>query len=151
MNAQRAGWMGSIMQLSQIPLTFIIPIIAGKLQSQRPIVVLFTVFYFIGFTGVLMEWTSLAVLWMVFLGFAGGASFGLVLMFFTLRTETAFEAADLSGFAQSIGYLIAAVGPVLFGFVHDVTNSWTMPIAIFLIVSGLLFVASFISAKKQYV
>ncbi len=151
MDAQDAGWMGSIMQLAQIPLTFIIPIIAGKLSSQRPIVLFFSLCYVIGFTGVLMEWTSLAVLWMVFLGFAGGSSFGLVLMFFTLRTETAFEAADLSGFAQSVGYLIAAIGPVLFGFVHDATNSWTIPIALFLIASALLFIASFISAKKQFI
>lgn len=151
MAAQDAGWMGSIMQLAQIPLTFIIPIIAGKLSSQRPIVLFFTLCYVIGFTGVLMEWTSLAVLWMVFLGFAGGSSFGLVLMFFTLRTETAFDAADLSGFAQSVGYLVAAIGPVLFGFVHDATNSWTIPILLFLIASALLFIASFISAKKQFV
>lgn len=151
MAAQDAGWMGSIMQLAQIPLTFIIPIIAGKLSSQRPIVFFFTLCYVIGFTGVFMEWTSLAVLWMVFLGFAGGSSFGLVLMFFTLRTETAFEAADLSGFAQSVGYLVAAIGPVLFGFVHDATNSWAIPIVLFLIASALLFIAAFISAKKQFV
>lgn len=151
MDAQSAGWMGSIMQLAQIPMTFIIPIIAGKISSQRPIVWFFTVCYLIGFSGVLMEWTSLAVVWMIFLGFAGGASFGLVLMFFTLRTETAFEAADLSGFAQSIGYLVAAVGPVLFGYLHDVTDSWNLSVILFLAVSLLLFFASFISAKDQYV
>lgn len=151
MDAQSAGWMGSIMQLAQIPMTFIIPIIAGKISSQRPIVWFFTFCYLIGFSGVLMEWTSLAVVWMIFLGFAGGASFGLVLMFFTLRTETAFEAADLSGFAQSIGYLVAAVGPVLLGYLHDVTGSWNLSVILFLAVSLLLFFASFISAKDQYV
>lgn len=151
MDAQSAGWMGSIMQLAQIPVTFIIPILAGKISSQRPIVVFFSLCYIIGFTGVLMEWTGLAVLWMIFLGFAGGSSFSLVLMFFVLRTETAFEAADLSGFAQSVGYLFAAIGPVLFGFVHDAMDSWTIPILLFLVVSILLFIASFISAKKRYV
>lgn len=151
LDAQLAGWMGSIMQLAQIPMTFLIPILAGKLTSQRPIVVFFTIFYILGFVGVFMEWTSLAVLWMICLGFAGGASFGLVLMFFTLRTETAFEAAELSGFAQSIGYLVAAIGPVLFGYLHDVTGSWSLPALLFIIVSILLFFASFTSAKNRYV
>ncbi|MBD8034557.1 MULTISPECIES: CynX/NimT family MFS transporter [Solibacillus] len=149
LDATAAGWMVSVMQFAQIPMTFVIPIIAGKLISQRPIVIFFTICYLIGFTGVLMEWTSLAILWMIFLGFAGGASFGLVLMLFSLRTETAYDAAELSGFAQSIGYLVAAVGPVLFGYVHDLTNSWSMPLLLFILISVLLFFASFISAKNQ--
>ena len=151
LNAETAGWMGSIMQLSQIPMTFLIPIIASKLNNQRPIVIFFTICYLIGFVGVWMEWTSLAVLWMIFLGFAGGASFGLVLMFFTLRTQTAFEAAELSGFAQSIGYFVAAVGPVLFGYLHDQAGSWSLPLLLFIMISVLLFVASFVSAKNRYV
>lgn len=151
LDATAAGWMVSVMQFAQIPMTFVIPIIAGKLVSQRPIVNFFTICYLIGFTGVWMEWTSLAILWMIFLGFAGGASFGLVLMLFSLRTETAYDAAELSGFAQSIGYLVAAVGPVLFGYVHDLTNSWSMPLLLFILISVLLFFASFISAKNQTV
>lgn len=149
LDATSAGWMVSVMQLSQIPMTFIIPIIAGKMTSQRPIAFLFTTCYLIGFSGLLFEWTSLAVIWMIFLGFAGGASFGFCLMLFTLRTNTAFEAAELSGFAQSIGYLVAAIGPVLFGFIHDATDSWLVPLALFIIVAVLLFIASFISAKNR--
>lgn len=151
LNAASAGWMVSIMQLSQIPMTFLIPIIAGKLQSQRPIVVFFSLCYFSGFMGILFEWTHLTLLWMVFLGFAGGASFGLVLMFFTLRTKTAYEAADLSGFAQSIGYLLAAVGPVLFGYLHDATNSWLIPILLFISCCAILAIAAFQSATNRYV
>jgi hypothetical protein len=29
--------------------------------------------------------------------------------------------------AQSVGYLICACGPLLFGLVHDLTNSWNVP------------------------
>lgn len=151
LSASTAGWMVSIMQLAQIPMTFLIPIIAGKLVSQRPIVVFFTICYIIGFAGILLEWTSLAILWMIILGFAGGASFGLVLMFFTLRTKTAYEAAELSGFAQSIGYLLAATGPVLFGYLHDTTGSWLMPILLFICCSVVLALASYQGAKNRYV
>lgn len=47
----------------------------------------------------------------------------LFLRFFSLRTENSNEAAQLSGMAQSLGYLLAAFDPILFGFLHDATNS----------------------------
>ncbi|RTQ96215.1 CynX/NimT family MFS transporter [Lysinibacillus telephonicus] len=150
MSAQKAGWMASIMQMSQIPMTFLIPIIAEKLKSQRPIVIFFTLFYLIGLTGLFFKWTDLTVVWMICLGVSGGASFGVVVMLFTLRTKTAYEAAQISGFAQSIGYLLAAVGPVLFGYLHDVTGSWNTSNIIFIIASMILFVSAYISAKNRY-
>ncbi len=149
LDATTAGWMVSVMQFAQIPITFIIPIIAGKLVSQRPIVIFFTVCYLISFTGIFMEWTSLSILWMIFLGFGGGASFGLSLMLFSLRTETAYDAAELSGFAQSVGYFVAAVGPVLLGYVHDLTGSWSTPLLLFIVISVLLFFTSYMSAKNR--
>ncbi|MDM5331848.1 MFS transporter [Ureibacillus composti] len=151
LSPEGAGWMTSIMQYAQIPMTFLIPIIAEKFASQRPIVLFFTFFYVVGFIGMLFEWTNLAFLWMICLGFAGGASFGLCMMLFTLRTKTAYEAAEISGFAQSVGYLLAAVGPVLFGYLFDVTNSWDVPNILFIIVAIILFIAGFISSKQQYI
>ncbi|MCS1384710.1 MFS transporter [Lysinibacillus sphaericus] len=149
--ADRAGWMFSIMQISQVPMALVVPIIASKMTSQRPLVLIFTAFYVIGFTGVVMEWTSLAVLWMILLGLAGGASFALAMMFFTLRTRTAFEAADLSGFAQSLGYLLAAVGPILFGYLHDLFGGWDIAGWLFVAVTALLFFCSFRASKNEYI
>ena len=149
--ADRAGWMFSIMQFSQIPMALLTPIIAGKMTSQRPLVLVFTSFYLIGFIGLAMEWTSLAVLWMILLGLAGGASFALAMMFFTLRTRTAYEAADLSGFAQSVGYLLAASGPILFGYLHDLLGGWDIAGWLFIIVVLLLFVSSMRASKNEYV
>lgn len=151
MDADRAGWMVSVMQFAQIPMTFIMPIIAAKLSSQRPLVVIFTTFYIIGFVGLYFNWTSLAIVWMILLGFGGGASFSLVMMFFTLRTKTALDAADLSGFAQSIGYLLAAVGPVCFGFLHDLYNSWKPPLFIFIVITLLLFLSSMRAGKDELI
>ena len=40
------------------------------------------------------------------------------------------SSAALSGMGQALGYLVAAVGPVLFGVLHDVTGSWRVPLAV---------------------
>nr|WP_106782257.1 MFS transporter [Lysinibacillus timonensis] len=150
-SAANAGLMTSIMQYSQIPMTFLIPIIAEKFSSQRPIVFIFTLFYIIGFIGIYNQWTDYTLLWMMCLGLAGGASFGVVLMFFTLRTKTAYEAAQISGFAQSVGYSLAAVGPVLFGYLHDTVGNWNQPILLFLIFAVMLFISANVSAKNRYI
>lgn len=149
-SADKAGWMTSVMQMSQIPMTFLIPIIAEKLRTQRPIVILFTSFYIFGFTGVFFELTDFTVLWMILIGLGGGASFGTVVMLFTLRTKTAYAAAQISGFAQSVGYLLAAAGPVLFGYLHDTANSWHVPNGLFIIVAIILCFSAYFSAKDRY-
>lgn len=151
LSANKAGWMVSIMQLAQLPLTFAIPIIADKLPSQKPLAILASVLFAIGFLGIALGFTSLTVLWMIFLGCAGGTAFGLTMMLFTLRTKTAFAAADLSGFAQSTGYLLAAAGPVAFAFLHDVTGGWTVPMWTFLLATLAFFFTSYIASKNVFV
>ncbi|MER2237766.1 MAG: MFS transporter, partial [Psychrobacillus sp.] len=86
MEAGKSGWMLSTMQFSQLPMTFLIPILAGRMKDQRILVAVFSICYLIGFIGLLYGSLSLAILWMVFLGLGGGASFGLVMMFFSLRS-----------------------------------------------------------------
>lgn len=149
-SAESAGWMTSIMQYSQIPMTFLIPIFAERLSSQRAIVWFFSIFYLIAFIGIYFNFANLTIIWMICLGFASGASFGLCMMLFILRTKTAYEASQISGFAQSAGYLLAAIGPVLFGYLHDETNSWSVPVLLFIVVSILLFIFAFISSKNRY-
>lgn len=147
-SADNAGWLVSLLQFSQLPITFIIPIIAGKVKDQRMIVVGVTVLYIIGYGGVLLDITALTALWMIMIGLAGGAAFGLAMMFFTLRTQTPQEAANLSGMAQSFGYALAAVGPVLFGLLHDSTGGWTIPMFI-LIFASVIVLLSGMSAGRN--
>lgn len=151
LSAGQAGAMFSILQIAQIPMTFITPIIASKLKDQRPIVVFFGILYIIGFGGLLIGLTDYSALWMICIGLAGGASFSTCMMFFSLRAKDAFESADLSGFAQSLGYLCAAIGPVLYGYIHDKYDSFDTANFMYIIVVIISVTASFIAAKNRYV
>lgn len=148
---EKAGWMLSLLQVAQLPMTFIIPIVAGRMKDQRMLVIGTSVLYLIGYGGVYVGELSLVPLWMICIGIAGGASFGLAMMFFTLRTETHIEAAELSGMAQSSGYLLAATGPVLFGLLHDVTSSWNIPMLILLIGSLFFFICGMKAGRNEKV
>jgi CP family cyanate transporter-like MFS transporter len=65
----------------------------------------------------------------VLIGLGQGAMFSLALTLFALRAPDARRAAELSGMAQTIGYLLAASGPTALGLIHDLPGAWTIPLA----------------------
>lgn len=151
LHANEAGWMLSIMQFALLPFTFIVPIWAGRLQSQRLLVALTAGLFLSGLSGILYGSTQLTLLWVILIGIGGGFAFSLAMMFFSLRTQSTQEAAELSGMAQSLGYLLAATGPVLFGWLHDITHSWTIPLLMLIVVSIFIFIFGMGAGKKGYV
>lgn len=146
-----AGWMISIMQFALFPVTFIVPIIAGRLENQRSLVVITALAFVIGIGGLLIGATSLTALWMILIGIGCGFAFSLSMMFFALRTQSVDQASELSGMAQSLGYMLAAAGPLMFGLVRDLTNSWTLPLVLLLVASALILLTGMSAGKKGYV
>jgi MFS transporter, CP family, cyanate transporter len=151
MSASAAGWMLSLMQFVSLPPTFLVPMYAGRRPSQRRYVVATVVSVLAGYAGLLSGGTSLLALWVVLIGMAQGASISLALMFIGVRSPNARVAAELSGMAQSIGYLLAAAGPILFGFLHDVTNGWNVPIVFLILVAILVLLAGLGAGKDVWV
>ena len=49
------------------------------------------------------------------------------------RAPDAGVAASLSAFSQSVGYLVASVGPLMVGLLHSATGSWNIPVALLLV------------------
>jgi CP family cyanate transporter-like MFS transporter len=74
------------------------------------------------------------LLWAALLG-CGMGVFPLILTIISLRAKSPADTAGLSAMAQSVGYLIAAAGPFLFGVLHTPGRGWTVSL---LMVIGLL-------------
>ncbi|MDK9857215.1 CynX/NimT family MFS transporter [Staphylococcus equorum] len=132
MTINEAGAYLSIMQIAIIPFTFITPIFATKMKSQFFLTFITGICFIVGVTIMLVA-PNLAIISTILIGVAGGLAFGLVNTFFSLRTEHIQTSAKLSGMAQAVGYLVAAVGPLLFGILHDMTGKWTASLSILLI------------------
>jgi cyanate permease len=64
-------------------------------------------------------------LWVLLAGISSGSALVYALTRISLTARTSAEATKLSGMAQSIGYLLAAGGPVAAGWLRDHTGSWT--------------------------
>ena len=150
-SANQSGWLLSLMQLAVLPVTFIAPILAGRLKNQRSIVIITSISIVTGLLGLLYGSIQFVVLWIVILGIGAGFAFGLAMILFSLRTKNAQEAAELSGMAQSFGYLLAAIGPMLIGYLHDVTNGWKIPILVLVGAAVLLFVVGLGAGRDRFV
>ena len=79
----------------------------------------------IGLAGLLLDQAGWIALCVSLLGFVLGGCFGLAFLLIVLRSSDTESATELSGFAQSIGYLVAATGPILFGGLFDLPQRWT--------------------------
>ena len=73
-----------------------------------------------------LVWGSLA-------GLSTGASIGMSLTLMAQRARNHSTAAALSGMSQSIGYVIAALGPILFGALHTLSGEWLLPLLLLLV------------------
>lgn len=151
LSEDNAGWMLSLFQIAALPVSFIVPIIAGRMKNQRILVIIMVILLFIALGGLYFGGSMLISLWIILLGIGGGFGFSLAMIFLSLRTKDAHDAASLSGMSQSVGYLLAATGPLLFGLLHDITASWNFPLLLLIAVSALLLIAGLGASKNDTV
>lgn len=119
-------------QLAGIPAALIIPILCDKFKNQRGLVLVISFIYLSGLVLLLMCQTEFAITIAVLLSASGmGGIISLSIAFLSLRSPNSKRASELSGMAQSAGYLLAAFGPILMGMIYDSFQSWTLPLIIF--------------------
>jgi CP family cyanate transporter-like MFS transporter len=127
MDEAPAGYVLALSAAMQAVGSLAVPMLARRARDQRPLVLATAALTAIGFAGV--TWAPIASVWgwTVILGIGGGLGFATALSFIGLRAHDAQVAAQLSGMAQGVGYVIAALGPLAIGALHDATGNWTVP------------------------
>ena len=103
------------------------------MRTQRPLIALVVALYVVGLGGLMVAPGTATVVWVLAFGTAQGAGFALGLTLIVLRSATPLTSARLGGVAQCLGYLVAAAGPFVLGALHDLTDGWTWPIALLLV------------------
>ncbi|WP_147263071.1 MFS transporter [Geodermatophilus sp. TF02-6] len=108
------------------------PAQAGRMRSQRPLVLAVLGAYLVGLAGLLLSPGDGTLAWVAAFGLAQGSGFALALTLIVLRSPTPSVAARMGGVAQCLGYLLAAVGPLVLGWLHDRTGAWGWPVGLLL-------------------
>ncbi len=118
-----ALWL-SLLALIGVVISALVPVLLARVPVVG-VVITMAASYLAGYLGLLFDARGAIWLWVVLIGIGTGA-FPVALTLVGLRARSAAGTLALSGFAQSFGYLIASVGPFLFGLVHDLTGGWTV-------------------------
>lgn len=127
--AEYAGWLLFLYQIVGVVMSGVVPLLLPLLPDQRAVAAGGSGLAMAGYLGLLVA-PDLVLLWALVIGVGAGTLFFLALAFFSLRAADPRSSASLSGMAQSIGYLIAAAGPVVIGTLHDATGGWRVPLAV---------------------
>lgn len=134
---QSAGLLLTLFTMIQIPVSFLIPWFVSRHHNQRFWLL------FCGFselTGVILLLCHVSP-WLVtiFLGLGAGGLFPLALMLPLTHSRNAQEVITLSAFMQSGGFMIGALGPLLFGLTNDLFNNFYLSfILVALLIIGML-------------
>jgi CP family cyanate transporter-like MFS transporter len=133
LSSTAAGLLLGLCSAMAVPGALLAPQVAARWRDQRRLVAALSAVAALGFAGLLAAPASAPVLWSLLIGIGQGALFPLALTMIVLRSGAGHLTASLSTHVQSIGYLLAASGPLVIGLVHDTTGSWTAPVAVLLL------------------
>jgi CP family cyanate transporter-like MFS transporter len=145
-----AGLLLGLLSLIALPISLLVPPLAGRHGSQSGWIVGLGLAGLAGLGGLLFAPSVAPLLWTVLVGL-GLSVFSLALTVIALRARTSHDTASLSGMAQGFGYLLAAAGPFLFGLLHDVTHGWTVPFAMLIGVLVAQMVTGAVAGRARYV
>ncbi|MGW4523011.1 CynX/NimT family MFS transporter [Amycolatopsis sp. NPDC004378] len=145
-----AGLLFGLVSLIAVPISLVVAPMAARQRGQGRWIVTLGVFGFAGTAGLMLapEWSPL--LWSLLVGL-GMSVFSLALTVIALRARTGADTARLSGMAQGFGYLFAALGPFLFGLLHDVAGGWPVPLGMLLALLLVQMVFGALAGRRRFV
>ena len=136
LSTDTTGLLAAVFSLISLPFSMTIPSLTARLKARQRLVMISLVSAagLIGITMLLIRTDAFAY-WLILnllIGMSVSALFPYLMVTFSLKTSTPAQTAQLSGLAQTGGYILAAFGPSLFGYSFDLFHSWTPAILILL-------------------
>lgn len=136
LSTDTTGLLAAVFSLISLPFSMTIPSLTARLKARQRLVMigLVSAAGLIGITMLLIRTDSFTY-WLILnllIGMSVSALFPYLMVTFSLKTSTPAQTAQLSGLAQTGGYILAAFGPSLFGYSFDLFHSWTPAILILL-------------------
>ncbi len=130
--------------------SIVAPILSARLRNVGWILHVGGAGFVLGYLGLLLAPGVSPWLWIALCGI-GQVIFPACLALINLRTRTHEGSIALSGFAQSVGYTIAALGPLLVGMLHDATGGWTASLIVLTSTSALFVYFGIVLRRPRFV
>lgn len=153
LSGDQASMIAGLFQLFALPFAFTVPVIATKMTNRQPIMLAAGIASMIGTVMMFFAVNSFAYFCVVafLLGAGSTTTFVLAMTLFGLKTKSAADTRNLSGMVQSLGYLIAALGPIIVGNLNAQIHSWFASVIVILIAAFLFTVFGMLAERHQYI
>ena len=145
---------GALVALAAVlggPAALVVPPLATRRPDQGWWVVGTSVPTAVAIVGLLVAPGAAPVVWALLYGLGTGAAFPLAMALVLQRTRDVAQTGRLSASAQSIGYLIAATGPLGVGLLHQATGGWTAGLVLLLAVLAAQTAVGMAAARPRLV
>jgi len=142
MSESEAGTLLTVFNVCGIPAALLSPLLYSSIANKRLAMLVVHLPLLIGVPGFALATTHFPYFWALSMGVGQGAMISVALTLVGTRGADPQISAKLSGMCQSFGYLLAALGPVLFGALHDLLGTWWVPLIFLMTVLAVQFVAA---------
>jgi CP family cyanate transporter-like MFS transporter len=146
-----AGGLVAAASVLGAPASLVVPPLAARRANQVGLALVLTLPTAVAIVGLLVAPAAAPVVWALLYGLGTGAAFPLAMAFVLLRTRDVAQTGRMSASAQSIGYLIAATGPLAVGLLHEATDDWTLGLVLLLVVVLLQAAVGVAAARDRLV
>lgn len=148
-SAIAGGWHLFLFQAAGIAGGLLIPRLMRGRADLRAVSTGVALIMVVAMAGLLVA-PALVPLWAIFGGVSAGAALVVGLTFIAARARHTTDAGRLSGMAQSLGYAVAMVGPILAGYLLDRTNAWQAPVVLVLAIAVLQLLIGLLAGRDRY-
>jgi len=147
MSISESGLLLTLFTLIQIPISFLIPMLASKKVSRKLLLLLCCLCEMIGII-LLLAYVS-PWLAAVFLGIGAGGLFPLALLIPIADSKSTEEATSWSAQMQFGGFILGSIGPLVFGFTLDMFGSFTPALVVVLVTILVMSAAIVVMERKN--
>ena len=140
LSTSRAALLLSLFSLGQIPAALAFPALAERHHRWLTWTLTAVGMSVVGATGILAlpDGVLGPFPWVVLIALGVGAGFPMALTLVSWKSRSPAEASGVTAVGLGVGYLGAAVAPLLMGVLHDLTDSYTAPLLVLLVAAVLM-------------
>ncbi|WP_028745319.1 CynX/NimT family MFS transporter [Rhizobium mesoamericanum] len=146
-----AGAIVSVSVMVQAAACLVAPQIAVRGRDQRVINASLCALAVVALFGLLFAPLSTVWVWAVLQGIGQGGLIAVAMTTIVLRSRDSHVAAHLSGMAQCVGYLLAAIGPLVVGLIRSWTGSFAWSAVLFVVLGAGAAINGWNAGRAQYV
>lgn len=145
-----AGVLLAYWSILGLALSVLGPWIAGRFTRVYPVVVATGLLFIVGNLGMVLAPLAAPWLWVTFSGL-GPITFYMAITLINVRARTMAGATGLSSFGQGVGYTLATPGPLLTGWLADVSGSFVLVGAVWVVATCVVICGAWFVTRDVFV